>query len=564
MKCIYCNAVLEADANFCMECGKPVPEEMKPVPEEPASAPAQEKISAAEVGAKIKSFFTGLGTKIKPFCSKVWGKTRELAKKADEKLEGILGEKKMYVYAGVIGIVGLIIVISAIAGIIPNGNGYLIYDASIGLDSYDETVYMMKEGKAIELKTDAEGVDSHQTSIDGKVTVFKDDGVLYQIKGKKTRELAEDVGSYTLSLYGDSVVYQVVDGLEITYYYCKLSNGKSVEIHENEIDSMLLSFTISPDGKSVAYVASDDLDADLYYFNGKKSEKVTGCEGSVIGMSNGGKYIYTAETNDEGKTSLHSYNKKGKDTKIDSCSLSGFALNLDGTQIMFYDDGKTYVSAKAKEPVRVAGATIELLTPAYTTESYKASSAGVFYPVESLYDHVYTSGSTAYYVSKKESKNIKLVKADSSAFTLDNSAQFLYYMEDDSLMALQISKGEKAEDKAKEIAEDVVYYVLTSNRKYVYFVNDDRELHVVNGKKGGKTKEISDDDVMMPPVISEDDFVYYFCDDAVYATSGKKKGKQIMDDALYGESGGYVYIIEEDAIYAARGRSKPKKLIDID
>ncbi len=563
MKCTNCNAELEAGAKFCTVCGQRVPEgentQVEPaaaVTPESAPAPAKETASANETITKVTD-------NIKSFFSKVWEKTKELAKKADEKLDGILGDKRMYVYAGVIGLVGIIMVVSVIAAIIPDSNGYLTYDAAIGLDSYDDTVYMMKDGKAIALKTAAESVYSYRTSIDGKVTIFKSDGVLYSVNGKKTKELAEDVGDYTLSLYGDSVVYQVVDGMDITYYYCKVSNGKSVELHENEPDSILLSYTISPDGKSVAYIASDELDADLYYFNGKTSEKIKGCDGELIGMSNGGKYIYAAVENDEGKTYLHSYNKKGDDTKIDSCS-GRFALNLDGTEIMFYDDGKTYISTKAKEPVRVAGTDLELLTPAYTTPYYEVSDEGLVYPVDSLYNHVYTSGYTAYYVSKKESKNVKLVKADSSNFTLDNSAEYLYYMDDDILKVLEISKGDKAEDKAKAIAKDVVYYVVSSNRKYVYFVNDDYELRVVSGKKGGLPRQISNDDVSMHPVISKDDVVYYFSDDAVYATSGKARGRKIMDDAIYGESGGYVYIIDEDTIYAANGKSRPKKLINID
>ena len=141
------------------------------------------------------------------------------------------------------------------------------------LDAFDDTVYMLRGNKMTEIQTSAESVSSQQTSIDGKVNVFASDGVLYAVKGKKTVELAEDVVSYTLSLYGDYVLYSVMDGGSSTLYHCKVSNGKSVEVFESDLESMLTSYAMSPDGKSVAYIATDLPDADLYYFNGKKSEK---------------------------------------------------------------------------------------------------------------------------------------------------------------------------------------------------------------------------------------------------------------------------------------------------
>ncbi len=571
MFCTKCGAKIEDGAKFCTSCGQPT--EAAPAP---AAAPATEAPAVTETpvvtetqaapAAEKKDSAADILAQAKVFLAGAWDKTKEIAKKADEKLGEMLGDKKLYAYAGVIGLLGIIIVVAVIAGLIPESNGYLTVDSLVIMDAYDDVVYTMTEGKTVKIKTDAEDVDDFETSIDGKVTVFENDGTLYLLKGKKAKQIAEDVGDYSLSIYGDSVVYTVVDGTDVTYYYRKLSSSKSVEIHENELDSMILSYTISPDGKSVAYFCSDGLERSLYYFNGKKSVEVTDdCLGDVIGMSNGGKYIYAvAMDEDDRKITLFSYNKKGDETKIDSCDGTGFALNLDGTQIKYQSNGKTYISTKAKEPIKAASDPIELLVPRYTAVEYRITSKGAYiYPVENLYNHVYTSGSTAYYVAKKESKNVKLVKADSSRFTLDDSAEFLYYFEDEELMVLQISKGEKAKDKAKTIAKDVDSYVVTSDRKYVYFVSDS-ELHVVNGKKGGKSKELSTDDVKGSLSIDKNDVVYFFSDDGVYATTGKKKGKLVIDDAYFAETGGYVYMMDEDTLYAARGRSKPKKLIERD
>lgn len=554
MFCTKCGAELEDGAKFCTACGQPTDDQA--VPAAPATAP--EAPAAKESKDAVGDFLA----KAKLFFASAWIKTKELASNIDKKLADVLGAKKLYAYAGVIALIGIIIVISVIAALIPESNGYLTYDSAIRLMSQDDTVYMLKNGKATAIKTDAETVDSTKSSIDGKVTVFVSNGELFLLKGKKAELIAENVGDYTLSLYGDAVVYTEVEGLNITYYYRKLSSGKSIKLHENELASSLLSYAIAPDGKSVSYFISDGLtDRALFYFNGKEATELDDCYGRVIGMSNGGKYIYVEVVKDL-KTYLYAYNKKGDGTKIDSCNAGGFALNLSATEIMYTGNDKTYISTKGKEPIKAASAIIELVKPAYTS-TFKLSADCVVYPVESLYEHVYSSGSTAYYVSKRESKNIKLVKADSWDFRLDNSAEFLYYFDDDELKVLEIAKGERADDKAKTIAKDVEEYVLTSDRKYVYYLSD-AELHVVNGKKGGKSKELQTDDVSDILAIDKNDAVYFLSDGDVYAATGKKKGKLVLDDGYSSSLGGYVYLTDGDTLYAARGRSKPKALIELD
>ncbi len=559
MFCTKCGAQIEDGAKFCTSCGQPTEEapaaETAPVAEtapavEAPSAPAEKKDAAGDSLAQAKAFFATLAAKIKP-----------TLKKCDDKVGEVLGNKKNYAYAGVLVLLGLIITVSVIAGLVPNDNGYLTYDTSVQLGAYDDQLYLIKEGKIVTLKTDAEDYSAFKTSIDGKVIVFTYDGDLYQIKGKKATVIAEDVTDFSLSLYGNAVVYQTNDGGDVTYNYCKLG-GKPVEIFENEDGAAITSFTISPDGKSVAYTVREDLESDLYYFNGKKSEEVAGCDGTVVGMSNGGKYIYASVINEDySGATLYVFNKKGDKEKIDSCG-SRFYLNLDGTEIMFFDEGRSYISVNSKKAVKAASAELSLIRPRYTN-SYSASSSAYYYPVDTLYNHVYSSGDTAYFVSKKESKNIKLVSADSTRFTLDDSAEFLYYMDDDSLMCLKISKGENAKGSAKEIAEDVESYVISSDRKYLYYVADE-ELLVTNGKKGGKPKTLSNDDVLSSLTISNKDIVYYYCDDAVYAAKGRSKGKAVLDDAAFQNLGGYIYLAEEDTLYAARGTSKPKKLLEID
>ena len=561
VKCAKCNAVLEGGAKFCTLCGHPVPEGV--IPGDPP------QFDFGKIMNQTKNFFATVWAKTKPACAKAFGKVKEAAKLGDSKLDEKLGEKKkMSVYAGIIALIGILIVGGTVIGLIPKGNGFVAYDEYVELDVYDETLYSLSEGKMTAIKTDAESVHRTSSSIDGKVTVFTDDeNTLYVLKGKKAVKIADEVDNFILSLYGDYVIYVTNDD-ETTYYHCKVSSGKSVKFFEEDDENELWSYVLSPDGKSIAYIATDDEDADIYYFNGKKSTKVAECYGDVVGLSNGGKYIYAVDSNDSGKTYLYAYNKNGNETKIDSIEYSDFYFNLDATEIMFTSGGKTYVSANAKEPIKVASSALELLTPAGVKYHFVIAEDSFIYPVDTLFNHVYTSDNYAYFVSKKESKNIKLVKG--SSFTLDGSAEYLYYMDKSDLMVLQISKGEKAEDKAKLIAEDISYYLVTADRKFAYVVNEDDELVAVNGKKGGKGKVISNDEVdasyYYPAIaLAKDGTVYFSCDSTIYAAKGKKAGKKLMDDALCTESGGYVYIVDEDfTIYSTKGTSKPKKLMSLD
>jgi hypothetical protein len=117
MKCTNCRADLEGGAKFCTLCGTPVPEGV--VPEDPKS------FDFGAILVATKAFFANVCGKIKPACAAGCSKIKALAGKGDEKLGEKLGDKKMYVYAGFIGLIGILMVIAAIAGLIPNDNGYL-------------------------------------------------------------------------------------------------------------------------------------------------------------------------------------------------------------------------------------------------------------------------------------------------------------------------------------------------------------------------------------------------------------------------------------------------------
>ena len=149
---------------------------------------------------------------------------------------------------------------------------------------------------------------------------------------------------------------------------------------------------------------------------------------------------------------------------------------------------------------------------------------------------------------------------------LDADAEYVYYTnKSGDLSVLKISHGEKAADKAKELADEVYTYVVTSNRKLVYYISDG-ELYSCNAKNGKGKKLIADDDLGGNLAITAKNVVFYAYDGDLYACSNGRTGKKILSDPidLYQCKNGVVYVMDEDSIYVTTGAAKLKKLLDND
>ena len=130
---------------------------------------------------------------------------------------------------------------------------------------------------------------------------------------------------------------------------------------------------------------------------------------------------------------------------------------------------------------------------------------------------------------------------------------------------MKISHGDNASTKAKTIAEDVANYVVTSNRKRVYFISDGG-LYSCNGKNGNGKKTIASEDVAGQLAINAKDVVYYSMDGDTYACSNGRKGTKVLSDStgFAAYPNGIVYAGTEDALYVTTGAKKLKKLMNID
>lgn len=565
MKCPNCGTENASGVNFCVSCGNQLPIETVNTCPSCGTQNSPDVAFCVNCGAPLAN----------------GQQNNAPVKKSSFDLNAIKEKvlpivKNKFVLLGAGAVVLVIILISVISAIVGSDNGYIELERVINNYTSDEKIYISSDNKL--LKTTIPGTTiSSGISMDGKYAyIVNDEGDLYVVNGNKVQKVAGDVADVKLSVTGKGLLYTSVnedDDGEIELFHYVLGK-KSVSVAEGNVTS----YVISPDGKTAAYTVKDDDDDEkmlTYFFDGKKSTKISSSDLSLQGMSNGGKYIYTSQKNDEGEYVLYSLNKKGEKTKLGNADAKQsydfwgdlidadvlkLYFNADHTQVLFCNDGKTYISEKGK----AADGSVKNkeLSLVLTGDAYMFGNT---WPVDNLYDHVYRSSDDVWFIRKNSDKSVKLV-SKASFLTLDSTASYLYYVYDnEELRMIKISDGEKATDKAKTIVdESVSAYVVTSDRDLVYYVYD-KELYSANGKKGKNVKHISNDELSEAYIsISENDTVFYVIDGDLYACSNGKKGTKVLSEAELGyDRNGFVFAIQDDSLWVTNAK-KFKKLITIE
>lgn len=582
MKCPNCGTENASGVNFCVSCGSQLPIETVNTCPNCGTQNSPDVAFCVNCGMPLAS-----GQQNNPPMKKSAFDFNAIK----EKVLPIV--KNKFVLLGAGALVLVIILISVISAIIGSNNGYIELDRYINCYESDGKIYISSDGKLLKTTVPGENAASG-ASIDGKYLYIKNDEKdLYVVNGNKVQKVASDVDDVELAVTGGGLLYTTKtedDEIELFHY---VLGKKAVSV----ADGSIVSYSISPDGKSAAYTISDE-DSEktqLYFFDGTKSNKIVSSKLILGEISNDGKYIYFIQTNDDGDSYLYSYNKKGEKTKLgeigfsfdfdDISDMISWGLtdtysidqildgrldltlyyNADHTQVLFYHDGKTYISENGKD---AGGCTKnKRLTLLNTENAYDFRST---YPVDSLYDHVYYSDDDTWFIRKNSDKSVKLAPKASN-LQLDSTASYLYYTYDnDELRMIKISDGENASDKAVTIINECVSdYVVTSDRSLVYYTHN-YELYSANGKKGKSVKRISNDDLDSVHIyISSNNTVFYSMDGDLYACSNGKKGKKVLSDGyiLNGRyidfENGYIHALQDDTVWITNSK-KFKKLITIE
>ena len=569
MNCKNCGAELSAEAKFCVTCGAPVVADAAPVAEpvvEPVAEPVTETVAEPIQEAPVAVAQEPSASKID--LNAIKNGLVETLSPLYAKVKPFLSNKKVLI--GIAAALVLLIAISIVSNVLAASNGFISLKQTIMPANNGDEINLIVDKKVLSDTVEAESIDDYSISLDGKIAAFTTtENELYVLNGKKLKKVAEDVIDFEMSSSGNGIAYvQSEEDVRSLLLYT-VSNSKSVTVTDELASDR---YALSPDGKSVCYYIygnEDDEDSanKLMYFKGSKSVKITSSKSKLVGLANNGKYIYVVCENDEGKEYLYSYNTKGDRSKLGAIDSSSVRFNDAHTQVMFYSEGKTYISNKGKDAEKASSNKLSLvIAPNANSCSDRCSTT---YPVSSLFNHVYTCSdgetTSAWVIKSNADKNVKLVSKISSV-KLDASAKYLYYIYNgEELRMIKISDGENASEKFVKLADDVSSFVITSDRAYVYYTSDNT-LYAVNGKKGGKVKTISTDDVGYSLAINGKDVVYYIMDGDLYASSNGKKGSKVLSDcsAAYNTANGIVYAGNEDTIYATSGSKKLTKLLDLE
>ncbi len=560
MFCPNCGADNADGSQLCANCGT----ELRAAPAEPAETPepAAEEAPAASKKLAIRGLWAAFLLKVKPVMDKV---------------RPFVQQNKLLV-TGIAGGVALILCIAIIIGMLTAGNGFTPYRHAIRAEINDSgnVIILYDAKKAIVTSMEASAISEARDSIDGSVHAFlTKEGELAVVKDKKVTVVADEVQNFILSVNGGGIGYIAKDGDKSVLYLYTLKNKKTTAV----TDENPYSYDLSPDGKTIAYFQqdADAKEATLMYFNGSKRIKITSSAVKLLGLSNKGKYIYVVSKNDDNEAILYTYNTKGEREKLGACSTVRTVFNEDHTQILFYnrksreEDQRSYISTKGKEGVKVSSSFAIPLCPS-GSDYYSANIPGNesnsrTVPAANLYNKVYlcyADGQTnAWYLRKNTDKSAKLANNISNP-TLDESGKYLYYInKDGDLNVLQVKHGDSASDKAKQLASDVSNYVVTSNRSKVYYVSE-KSLYSCNGKTGSGKRTIASEDVSSTLVINRKDVVYYIMDGDVYACSNGRKGSKVVADGkyLYDAPNGVVCVETDDAIFATQGKKSLTKVYE--
>ncbi len=431
---------------------------------------------------------------------------------------------------GVIAAVFLLILL--FRAVFSGGKDYIVSgkNAVIAIDETDDLVLaVMENGKALD--TGMESASYATYSQDRTVACFvnEDDALIVIKKGKVVKTGIEDVKKFQISAYGDTIAYFTDvsgDFGTLNLYYTK--NGKKKEIAEEVLtDSVVL----SPDGETVAFVGdyeARDNFKGYYSIDGKKPTEV-GKEKRVFAIADKAAYLYYVDDD-----RIYAKKKKKDAEKLASdVSYVDVLVNEDCTEVLFTNDGKTYLSVKAGEKKKVSNDEFSggIVLPAEAlqiTRDQRMARGSVevtFTGVETFEEQVFASGSRLIYLDKKQEGNT-IASAVRQCIIAENREELVYVdILGEVIRVEDFDKGGKETLVGKEDAEAYSIYA-DGSLKYVYYINEDDELYCIKGKK---EKKIADD--VTSAAISPDGTTCYYVveDETLFYSKKAGKGKKIAD-----------------------------------
>lgn len=512
MKCSKCGQEFPEGTRFCENCGTELTAEVQPAEEVKqtedkaadtpagAAAPIEEAVVAAPVAEERKEEV----------------KKESRPENGEKPKKG--GKKLLLPIAAVV--VLLLLLVSVFGG---KKDGYRTYakKSIIQMVSDGDAVYVFTTDGAIE-KLKVDGCNSEIYSADRSTVAFLDDEdelMIYK-NGKLISTGIDDAESICVSAYGDTVAYlgDVKNGNGTLYLY----DVKKKKAKEIEDDVRRGTIVLSPNGNTVAFVGDyeDSEDFKGYYSVGGRKSVEVGKEKQVFAIADKAAYIYY-------KDGDRLYVKKGKkDGEKLATGVGSFTayFNAGMTQMLYSADGKTYITNKAGEKVKVCGDVVySMVLPQDSVSGSYSMARGTinFTFVKNFAKQLVYAGGDIYYIKP----NFESVKTASNVIqcALAKNGKKLYMIgsKRELIAITDFAKGGKKKELTNE--GDLTAFVTDFNLKKVYVKNEDNELMLV--KSGKKTKKFADD--VTSYALSKDGATCYFVVEGETLYYSKNAGKKV-------------------------------------
>jgi len=552
MVCTKCGKEFTDDVRFCTNCGTElkVAEEVVAAAEETSvsseteeaavagAAESAEKVEeAAEANAPQEAseerteVAVAENVETEVVTGEVTDGKKKKSKVVKEKAEGRKFGKKGIVLA----LVAILLCIFIPAALSSGDDEYVALSDKSVMDIYSgEEGFFAYFADGKKLVLDDLLFSNESTSQDRTVYCYKnEDGETVVIRNGKVLDTGiEDAKGVKVSLNGETLVYytdcEYQNGVEVgTLHLYYIKKDKDVEVAE---EVLVNSAVLSPNGETVAYVGDYDAVDDFkgYYSVKGKKEVEVGKEKRVFAIADKGEYVYYMDDD-----RLYAQKKKKEAEKLAS-DLYGTSvlMNADCTEMLFVNDDKTYVTVKAGEKQKVAGqefVSILLNNDALTANEllrFTRGSVSVTYTgVENLKEHLYYTYGDAivYLMDNYESERIASVGGN---FVIADDCESLVYV--DGFSVVKVTDFEKGGVKTVLNSDEDARYVYSDGElKNVYFLNYDKELYYIKGKK---VKKIADD-VTSSIMSADGKYCYYVVENEKFCYSKKGgKGKELFRD----------------------------------
>lgn len=588
MICNKCGQECTDDVKFCTNCGAELTE--AEVKEEVAveEAVAEETVTAEEAVAEETVEAEVQEEEAEPATEPV-KKVAEPKEKKESSFDfgALLKNKIVWAAAAVVVIILLLVLL--VKGCSGSESYVALSDKAVVEVRTEEDqvcVYLINGDK---IETGDEEASYIRYSQDMSTICYEneDEELIVVKNGKVTKNGIEEAADYMISTYGDTLLYYT-DYEWVSYYdayydyydeQCvgtlhlyDIKKDKDYEIADEVVEE---SAVLSPNGETVAFVADFEATDDFkgYYSIKGKDPVEVGKEKCVFAIADKAAYIYY--TDDD---RIYAQ-KKGKDEVKLAGDVYGVEamMNADHTEMLFFNDGKTYVTVKAGEKKKVSNDElydILLNTKAIQGDNWFEISRN---EIEVCYSGVDTFKNKLFYCYDYDSYDGKIVyvnnkyESDTVASDVDDYAvaedgESLVYVDSkgDILKVTSFAKGGKETVLAEDAEASYIY--AGGDLKYVYFVNYDDELCYVKGKK---TKKIADD-VTEIAVSADGKYCYYEVDDEELCYSknaGKGKKLVSVDDGGMDISAEYGLVLleiwnedDEESVYYTMDGKKMKEI----